>query len=89
MTVGALFGHVCMLVNKGPLIFHVATGAKSFGGNAFEIASVGRKVRVMAVCTGHLVLGNRMVRELGKLHLDLHMAASTELFLFMAADFLL
>ena len=44
---------------------------------------------VVAVSTGHLMFWNRVMGELGKLHFDLHVAACAEIFLFVAADFLL
>ena len=43
----------------------------------------------MAVGAGHLVFGNRMVGELGKLHFDLHVTTGAEIFLIVPADFLL
>ena len=89
MAVGALFGDVGMLVDEGPLVFHVASSAQSFGRYALEILAVGRKVRVMAVSAGHLVFRNGVMRKLRELYLDLGVAAGAELFLVVAADFLL
>lgn len=43
----------------------------------------------MAVGASHLVLWDRMVGELGKLHFYLRMTDGTELFLVVATDFLL
>lgn len=89
MAVGAIFGYIRMLVNEGPLVFHVATCAESLGSDALEIFVVGREVRIVTVGTGHFMLGNRVMRELREFHLDLGMTACTELLLLVPADFLL
>jgi len=89
MAVSALFSDIGVLIDKRPLVLHVATGTKCFGGNTLKVFPVGRVVWVVTVGTGHFMLWNRMVGKLGELHLDLHMAAGTELFLFVTADFLL
>lgn len=89
MAVGAFFGDVGMFVNEWPLVFHVASGTKSLGSDAFETASIHGKMRIVAVGAGHLVFRNRVMGELGKFGLNLLMTAGTEHFLFMTADFLL
>jgi len=89
VTVCTLFGDIGMLVNERALVFHMASGAKGFSRYALDVLVVVRNVRIVAIGAGHLVFGNRMMGELGELHLDLEMAASAELFLLVAADFLL
>ena len=89
MTVHALFSDVGMLVNKWPLVLHVAAGAKGFAGNAFEAVAVGRKVWIVTVSAGHLVFGDRVMRELSEFHLSLRVATGAEFFLLMTVDFLL
>jgi len=89
MTVGAVLGDVSMFVNERPLVLHMATSAERLGGYTLEIIAVGRVVWIVAVGADHFVLRDRMMGELGELHLDLGVAAGTELFLIMSADFLL
>lgn len=89
MAVGALLGNVSMLVYKRALVLHMTAGAKGLGGDAFDVFSVGRLVGVVAISAGHLMLGDRVMGKLGKLHFNLCMTAGAELFLLMAADFLL
>ena len=43
----------------------------------------------MTVGTGHFVFRNRMMRELGELHLDLYVTPCAEFLLVMSTDFLL
>ena len=89
MAVGTLFSDNCVFIDKGALVLHMTASAERFGRHSFEAIAVKRVVRIVAIGTGHLVLRNRMMGKLGKLHLDLHVAAGTELFLFVTADFLL
>ena len=41
VAVSALFSNIGVFVNERSLVFHVATGAKGFGGDALEIVPVG------------------------------------------------
>lgn len=89
VTVGAVLGHIGMFKNKGSLIFHMATGAHRLGRRPLDERLLNCSVRFVAVNTGHLVLGDGMVRELGELHANLLMASITELGHLLPAHFLL
>ncbi len=89
MAVRAFFSDIGMLVNEWTLVLHMTTGAKGFCGDALNVALVGRKMWVVAVGAGHFMFRNRVMRELGELHLGLCVATGTELFLFVPTDFLL
>ncbi len=89
MTVGTFFGDIGMFINERALIFHMTTCTQGFACDALEVLGVGGIVRVMAVGASHLVLGNRVMRKLGKFHFDLYVATGTEVFLVKTTNFLL
>ena len=89
VTVGAILGDVGMFVDERPLVFHVAPRAEGLRGHPLEVVVVVRLVRIVTVGAGHLMLRHRMMGKLGELHLDLGVAAGTELLFLLAPDFLL
>lgn len=78
VAIGTVFGHIGMLIDERSLILHVATGAHRLDRLLFKEPFLGGTVRFVAIDTGHLLLWNRVMRKLGKLHPDALMAVITE-----------
>jgi len=89
VTVGTVFGHVGMLVDKRPLILHVAAGASRLDRRLAQHPLIHRPVGIVAIGAVHLVLVDRMMGDLRKLITNFRMAAKASLGHIVPAQFLL
>lgn len=61
MAIGAVFGNIAMLIDKGAAFLHMATGAHIPHRNPLQQLAVSGTVGVMAVKTVHFLFAHRMV----------------------------
>ena len=88
MALAAIFGDIGMLVNKRPLLLHVATGAEILGAESLETMFACAAMGLVAVDAGHLQFRHRMVRELTEFGPHRGVTAITNLRHLLPADFL-
>ena len=89
MALAAIFGDIGMLVNKRPLLLHVATGAEILDAEPLEIMFACAAMGLVAIDAGHLQFRHRMVGELAEFGSNRGVTAVTDLRHLLPADFLM